>query len=633
MCGICGFFDRQDDSSRTEAELVAMGETIRHRGPDSHGSTVHRGVGLHSRRLKIIDLEGGDQPIFSEDGKVAVVYNGEIFNFQELRSDLQAKGYRFRTKTDTEVLVYLYQEYGADGMLPRLNGFFAFALHDRAEHRVLVARDRLGVKPLYYAETQRGLVFGSELKTLQAEGSLDQSVDPTALVDFLALRYIPAPKTIFSAARKLPAGHYLLYNGRHLQLEQWWDLPEFGTRQGSPAALADELWELLKDSVRCRLISDVPLGAFLSGGLDSSAVVTAMHQLQGKDVTAVSIGFENWDQSELHHAEKVAANLGITHISDVLQPQVVSLVEPLAYFFDEPFADPSAIPTYLLAKRTRQEVTVALSGDGGDECYAGYRRYRFDQMENQVRGWLPGPLFRGIFSLAGKVYPKADFLPQPLRARSTLQNLGRDPLQAYVRSVGHLPVEEVRRLLRPEIRAQVEGYDPVENFRSWFERAPVRDPLSRVQYLDFHTYLPDYIMCKTDRATMAHSLEAREPLLDYRLVEFAASLSPDLKLRGGVVKWILKQAVEPYLPKSTLQRPKQGFHPPLKSWVAVDLREKLQQMPVPSWLDAQQMKHCIRHHQEGRRDHSELLYSTLVLRAFEERTAAQPVPEGVGSGV
>ena len=592
-----------------------MGETIVHRGPDSHGSTYLNGVGLHSRRLKIIDLEGGDQPLFSEDGKVAVVFNGEIFNFRELRQELEAKGHRFRTNCDTEVLVPLYQEYGPEGMLPRLNGFFAFALHDRAQGRLLVARDRMGVKPLYYAETSRGLVFGSELKTLLQEGSLDTRVDATALIDFLCLRYIPAPKTIYRGARKLAAGHYLLYDNRGLEVHQWWDLPEFGTRQGNPEEVTEELWDLLLSSVDLRLTSDVPLGAFLSGGLDSSAVVTAMQHLQGANVTAISVGFKDWDQSELRHAERVAQGLGIRHITDVLEPEVVGLVEPLAQFFDEPFADPSAIPTYLLARRTRQEVTVALSGDGGDECYAGYRRYKFDQLENRVRSWLPGRLFRGLFRTMGNLYPKGDFLPQPLRARATLQNLGRDPLAAYVHSVGHLSVTEARALIHPDLEDEVRDYDPLDLFLPWFRKAPARDPLSRIQYLDFHTYLPDYIMCKTDRATMAHSLEAREPLLDYRLVELAASLPADWKLHGGVVKWIFKQAVEPYLPPATIQRPKQGFHPPLKSWVAEDLKT----LQAPSWIRADALQSRLQAHRSGLRDYSELLYGMLVLRAFEKR--------------
>lgn len=618
MCGICGFFDSDPHGDRSEAELVAMGETIVHRGPDSHGSTLHAGVGLHNRRLKIIDLAGGDQPLFNQDRTVAVVYNGEIFNFQELRRELEQKGYRFRTQCDTEVLVHLYEEHGVEGMLPRLNGFFAFALHDRTRGRLVVARDRMGVKPLYYAMTPRGLVFGSELKTLLQEGSMSTEIDPTAVVDFLCMRYIPAPKTIYRDARKLPAGHYLEYDGERLRVEQWWDLPPFGTRHGRPEALAEELWELLLDSVRLRMIADVPLGAFLSGGLDSSAVVTAMRTLQS-DVTAVSIGFEGWDQSELHHAERVAQSLGIRLVKEVLRPDVVALVEPLAHFFDEPFADPSAIPTYLLAQRTREEVTVALSGDGGDECFGGYRRYKFDQWENRARSWLPGPLFRGMFAFLGRVYPKGDYLPQVLRARSTFQSLGRTPLSGYVRSVGHLPLEEVLPLLHPDQRAAVAGYQPLDLFRHWFERAPAEDSLSRIQYLDFHTFLPEYILTKSDRATMAHSLEAREPLLDYRLVEFAASLPADLKIHQGIVKWIFKQAVQGRLPEKNVQRPKQGFHPPLRTWVDQDLHRSLAGMQAPRWLDPAAVKQRIQTHQRGLRDHSELLYQLLVLRAFEDR--------------
>ena len=616
MCGICGFYDTRPDARRHVDELIAMGERMVHRGPDSHGSTLQAGVGLHNRRLKILDLEGGDQPFFSDDEQVALVYNGEVFNFPSLREELEAKGYRFKTHCDTEAILYLYLEHGIEGTLERLNGFFAFAIHDRRRGELWLARDRMGVKPLYYARTQRGLVFGSELKTLLQEGSLSTDLDPTALVDFLALRYVPAPSTIYRDARKLPAGHLLRFDGQRLDVRRWWDLPEFGTRDGDPEALAEELWQRVVDAVDLRLLSDVPLGAFLSGGLDSSGVVTAMQQLRGSDVTAVSVGFENFDLSELDHARRVAGGLGIHHVTDVLKPEVLGLVDRLAWFFDEPFADPSAIPTYLLAERTRREVTVALSGDGGDECWAGYRRYRFDQAENRVRAWLPGPLFRGLFRLAGRLYPKADFLPRPLRFKSTLENLARDPLAGYLRSVSYQPVERARALLHPDLRPAVADYHPRDRFAEHFQRAPARDPLSRVQYLDFQTYLPDYILCKTDRATMAHSLEAREPLLDHRLVEFAATLAPSFKLRRGVAKWLLKRAFEPHLPPATIERPKQGFTPPLRQWVDAELNAHGGELESPPWLDPGAVQSRVRAHRSRLADHSELLYQVLVLRGF-----------------
>ncbi len=617
MCGICGFYDRRKDAIRSEAELLRMGETIRHRGPDSHGSTLHGSAGLHSRRLSIIDVQGGDQPIFSADGNVAVVFNGEIFNFQELRRDLEARGHRFRTRSDTEVLVYLYLEHGPEKMLPMLNGFFAFALHDLRNDLLFVARDRLGVKPLYYAEMPWGLLFGSEIKPLLCEPSLSRELDPTALLDFLTLRYIPSPSSIFARVRKLPAGHYLKYDGTSVHLHPWWDLKEFGTRSGRAEDLAEQLWELVLNSVKLRLISEVPLGAFLSGGLDSSVVVAAMHEIQGSDVIAVSVGFEGWDRSELDHAKRVARFFDVRHVTAVLRPEVLRLVDRLAYFFDEPFADPSAIPTYLLAERTRKEVTVALSGDGGDESFAGYRRYRFDHWENRVRSYLPGPLFRSLFRLAGSLYPKADFLPQPLRARSTLQNLGRDPFSAYFHSVAARSVEEARALLSPETRAAVKDYDPRDRLAAWFHRAPTDDSLARVQYLDFHSYLPDYILVKSDRATMAHSLEAREPLLDYRIVEFAASLPTDMKLRSGVGKWLLKQAARPHLPPQTIDRKKQGFHPPLRQWIDHDLRGRVESLRAPLWIDASALESRVRAHRLGLSDQSELLYQMLVLQGFE----------------
>ena len=646
MCGITGFFSRDPDSARSERELVAMGESMRYRGPDAFGSTLARGVGLHSRRLAILDLSpDGNQPMYAADGKVAIVFNGEVYNFMEIRRELEGRGHRFRSKSDTEVVLQGFVEWGIEPLLKRLNGFFGFAIHDcrpqaGAAGTLHVVRDRLGVKPMYWAETARGLVFGSELKTLLAEGSLARDLDPKALLEFLCLRYIPAPRTIYRGAQKLPAGHYLTVrlkeNGGaggsgalETKVTQYWDVKQFGTRRDSPEKLAEEIWALVVDSVRLRLISDVPLGAFLSGGLDSSAVVAAMAQLSkqngggGGDVTAVTIGFKGWDQSEVEHARLVARSLGVRHIVDELEPAALELVDTLATHFDEPFSDPSAIPTYLLSKRARQEVTVALSGDGGDECFAGYRRYRFDQAEHRVRSLLPGPFLRGLWKTAGALYPGGDFLPRPLRAKTTLQNLGRTPADAYFRSVCQMDVASARALLHPDLRAGVEGHDPAELIRPWYAAAPSSDPLARAQYCDLHTWLPDYILTKSDRATMAVSLEGREPLLDYRLVELAASIPSEWKLREKVGKWIFRRAVAPHLPKHTITRGKQGFAPPLKEWVKRELEKdaggKSERLVAPRSIDPAAYAALLERHHSGRRDLSEPLYSLLVLRAFEQR--------------
>jgi len=634
MCGITGFFARDPQARPADSGaslLEAMGETIRHRGPDAHGSTCHDGVGIHSRRLAILDLSpDGNQPQFTPDGQVAIVFNGEIFNFLELRAELEAAGTRFRSRSDTEVVLHGYVAWGMERLLKRLNGFFAFAIHDRRARKLLVVRDRLGVKPMYWAETSTGVLFGSQLKTMLEEGSLARELDPTALLDFLALRYVPAPKTIWRGAKKLPAGCWLEVardaSGRvRTEVRRWWDLPPFATRHDRPEKVAEELWELLVDSVRLRLISDVPLGAFLSGGLDSSAVVAAMAQLSrergqdGRDVKAVTIGFKGWDQSEVEHARLVARALNVDHVVDELEPAAIDLVEPLAEFFDEPFADPSAIPTWLLAKRARREVTVALSGDGGDEGFAGYRRYRFDLAEHRVRSLLPGPLFRGLFAAAGALFPKGDWLPRPLRAKTTLQNLGRAPLDAFLRSVCSMPIVEARALLHPSVRTQVADYHPVEAMKPWYESAPASDSLSRAQYADFHTWLPEYVLAKSDRATMAASLEAREPLLDYRLVELAARIPPELKLHDGIGKWILRMAAARHLPPETAARRKQGFAPPLREWVTSELAARPGRFDAPASIDGPALAAAVARHRDGSRDHSELLYSMLVLGAFERR--------------
>lgn len=628
MCGITGFFANDPAAPARVEELVAMGEAMKHRGPDAHGSTLHSGIGLHNRRLAILDLSpDGNQPMYSPDGSIALVFNGEIFNFRELRAELEAHGVRFRSQSDTEVLVYLYERHRDDRperMLARLNGFFTLAIHDRRHDTLFLARDRVGVKPLHYAMTSRGLLFGSELKTLLAEGSLSRELDPAALLDFLCLRYVPAPRTIWKGAKKLPAGHWMKVRrdgrgGLDVQLEKWWDLPEFGTARESEGDLAERLWELLVDSVKLRLLSDVPLGAFLSGGLDSSAVVAAMAQLQGRDVHAVTIGFKGWDQSEVDHARVVAQALSIRHEVHELEPAAMELVDTLADYFDEPFSDPSAIPTYLLARAARKSVTVALSGDGGDECFAGYRRYRFDQAEHRVRALLPGPLFRTLFRLGGAAWPKGDWVPKRLRAKTTLENLGRDPAAAYFRSVSQMEIGEARALLHPELRAAVADHDPSAEHRRWYGAAPAgSDSLARAQYADFHTWLPEYILAKSDRATMAVSLEAREPLLDWRLVEFAASVPARLKIRAGVGKQLFRVAAAAHLPAHTIARGKQGFAPPLKEWVKRELASS-KPFDVPRAIDGAAVAALLGRHRAGARDHSEPLYALRVLRAFERR--------------
>ena len=628
MCGITGFFRHDPASAPDAAALDAIGATIRHRGPDAVGSTVHDGVGIHNRRLAIVDLStDGNQPIWNDDRSLAIVFNGEVYTFEALRLELETQGVRFRSRTDTEVVLRLYERFRDDRperILAKLNGFFAFAIHDRRAGTLFIARDRMGVKPLYYAKTARGLSFGSELKTLLAEGSLRPELDPAALLDFLCLRYVPAPRTIWKDARKLPAGHWMKVRrdgrgGLDVQIEKWWDLPPFGTARQSEGELAERLWELLVDSVKLRLISDVPLGAFLSGGLDSSAVVAAMTQLQGRDVHAVTIGFKGWDQSEVDHARVVAQALSIRHEVHELEPAAMELVDTLAEYFDEPFSDPSAIPTYLLARAARKSVTVALSGDGGDECFAGYRRYRFDLAEHRVRSLLPGPLFRALFRLGGAAWPRGEWVPKRLRAKTTLENLGRDPAAAYFRSVSQMEVGEARALLHPDLRTAVADHDPSAEHRRWYAAAPEgSDALARAQYADFHTWLPDYILTKSDRATMAASLEAREPLLDWRLVEFAASVPASHKIRSGVGKQLFRVAAAAHLPAHTIARGKQGFAPPLQQWVKRELAGSAR-FDTPRSVDPAAVAALLERPRGGGRDQSEPRYALRVLRAFERR--------------
>lgn len=629
MCGITGIIDLRGRREFDPAVLTRMNESLHHRGPDEAGHHFAPGVALGHRRLSIIDIATGQQPLFNEDGSVVVVFNGEIYNFQELVPELEALGHVFRTHSDTEVIVHAWEAWGED-CVKRLRGMFAFVIWDENRQTAFLARDRLGVKPLYYALLPDGqLIFGSELKALLAHGALAREIDPLALEEYFALGYVAEPRTVFKSAFKLEPAHTLaLRRGEPAAAPRaYWDVVFTGDARISAEDAEEELVTRLRESVRLRMIAEVPLGAFLSGGVDSSAVVAMMAGLSQDPVNTCSIGFADPRFDESAFAAQVAQRYFTNHHTDRVDSDDFDLVDTLAALYDEPYADSSAIPTYRVCQLARQHVTVALSGDGGDESFAGYRRYRLHLGEEKLRGALPLGLRRPVFGLLGRVYPKADWAPRPLRARATFQALARDAVDAYCHGVSILREDQRAVLYSNSLKAQLGGYQAVEVFRAHAAKAQVHDALSLVQYLDLKTYLVGDINTKVDRASMAHALEVREPLMDHPLVEWLASLPSSLKVRGDQGKWLLKKAMEPYLPDDVLYRPKQGFAVPLARWFRGPLKARVRSallgevMSDTGWFQRATLERLIAEHESGQRDHSAPLWTLLMFEAFLRHAA------------
>ena len=624
MCGIVGVMDLKGRRAIPRELVSRLNETQHHRGPDAGGLHVEPGVGLGHRRLSIIDLATGQQPLFNEDGSVVVVFNGEIYNFQELIPELARLGHVFRTKSDTEVIVHAWEAWG-EKCVERFRGMFAFALWDRNRQTLFLARDRLGVKPLYYADLGgRELVFGSELKSLVAHPGFRRDLDPFAIEEYFALGYVPEPRTIYAGAKKLPPGHTLtIRRGAPVPApREYWDVRFTLDNPIDEREAQAELVERLKESVRLRMISEVPLGAFLSGGVDSSAVVAMMAGTSAEPVNTCAIGFREPAFDESKYARQVAERYRTRHFVEQVDSDEFGLVDLLARTYDEPYADSSAIPTYRVCQLARKHVTVALSGDGGDENFAGYRRYRLHAMEERLRAMLPLSLRRPAFGLLGRVYPKADWAPRVFRAKTTFEALARTSVQAYFHSVSLLRDDLRMRLYGNAFKARLGGYSAEQVFERHATRAGTDDPLALVQYLDLKTYLVGDINTKVDRASMAHSLEVREPLMDHPLVEWLASLPSSLKVRGQEGKHLLKKAMEPYLPREVLYRPKMGFAVPLAKWFRGPLRQSLREAILGDELadtglfNRDTLTHLVDAHQSGMRDYSSPLWSLLMFQAF-----------------
>jgi asparagine synthase (glutamine-hydrolysing) len=623
MCGIVGIFDIHGNSGIDRELLSRMNESQHHRGPDEGGLHTESGLGFGHRRLSIIDLSSGQQPMHSRDGHVVLTYNGEVYNFLELRQELEALGYVFSTHCDTEVILYGWQAWG-EACVDRLRGMFAFAIWDRARQTLFLARDRLGVKPLFYALLPNGqFVFGSELKALKQHPLLPKNIDPTAIEDYFGFGYIPDPKTIYQGVYKLEPGYCLtIQRGQQsLQPRQYWDVTFEPTCKHNAVEAGEELIERLREAVNIRMMADVPLGAFLSGGVDSSAVVALMAGLSPDPVNTCSISFGDPKFNESQFAAQVAERYHTSHRVEQVDPDDFSLIDRLSALYDEPYADSSALPTYRVCELAKKQVTVVLSGDGGDENLAGYRRYRWHTYEDRMRSVLPDALRVPLFSTLGRLYPKLDWAPKVLRAKTTLESIGRDSMAGYFHSVSVLSNEMRNQLFSDAFKSQLQGYEAIEVFRRYRDQAP-EHPLSMVQYLDMKTYLPGDILTKVDRASMAHALEVRVPLLDYQLVEWMATLPPELKLHGREGKYLFKKSLEPYLSSEILYRPKMGFAVPLANWFRGPLKLRVKQallgdtLKSTGWFNQGYLEQIVSQHQSGLRDYSPAIWSLLMFEAF-----------------
>jgi asparagine synthase (glutamine-hydrolysing) len=566
MCGIAGKYHLDGRGPVDGVLLTLMTRMLSHRGPDGEGYYLKGPIGLGHRRLSIIDLEGGRQPISNEDGSVWVILNGEIYNFRELRSELEGRGHRFSTKSDTEAIVHLYEEHGVD-CVQHLWGMFAFALWDCRRQRLLLARDRLGKKPLYYAHLPgRSLTFGSELKSVLSDPEVPKEVDLEALDRYLSLLYVPAPQTIFQGVQKLPAGHVLVADRHGVAVSEYWDLHFPNIARRPDDEYTQELLERLTEAVRARLVSDVPLGAFLSGGLDSSTIVGLMARVSERPVVTASVGFHEARDDERPWARLVAERFGCDARESEVNPNIRDLLPKLVWHFDEPFADSSAVPTYYVSKVAREHVTVALSGDGGDELFAGYARHFWDRWEARVRLLALPP---GLVKLAARVWPSS------VRGKNALMHLAMGPDEACARkhSAELFREDGKHSLYSDDMLELTRGFDPLAVHRAYYRRCEAGDPLNRSLYVDLKTYLADDILVKVDRMSMAHGLEVRAPFLDHHLVEFVAALSSDLKLRGRTTKFLLRKAMRFVLPMAVLSKTKHGFEAPIAHWMRHELRE------------------------------------------------------------
>jgi asparagine synthase (glutamine-hydrolysing) len=635
MCGIAGVL--YADLTRPVDPLVlqGMGRALAHRGPDAEGFWSEPGIGLAHRRLSIIDLSGGDQPIANEDGTVQVIFNGEIYNYQELRVGLEARGHHLRTRSDTEVLVHLYEEVG-EHFVEHLRGMFAFALWDRRRRRLVLARDRLGIKPLYVYRDAEKMLFGSEPKALLTHPEVERALDPSALEEYLAFGMVCGSSSIFRRIEKLPPAHVLVAGPDALDrpARRYWRLRIEPDHRPTAEEWQERIRAKVAEAVRLHLLADVPVGAFLSGGVDSSVIVAACAGQINGPLQTFSMGFREEAFSELPYARQVSRQFGTRHVEEVVTPDAVALVDQLAHHYDEPFADPSAVPTFLVSRLAARHVKVVLSGDGGDEAFGGYARYAHDLGEAALRRWLPGWFRRAVLGPLARCWPKADWLPRPLRAKTRLTNLSLDADAAYANTLSLCRPPLRRQLMARDLAATLNGHQPERWLRDGYASAPPGDALGGMIAADVRVVLPDDFLVKVDRASMAHGLEVRPPLLDHELLELAARIPSRWKVRGGETKWVLKQAYRDRLPAEVLWRPKQGFDIPIDAWLRGPLRPRFEaavfdpQARVRDLVDRATARKLYHAHLGGTGRHGRVLWGLLVLACWAERYL-RAAPPGV----
>jgi asparagine synthase (glutamine-hydrolysing) len=626
MCGIAGFVESPASTSpftldESRALVHRMCDVIRHRGPDDEGIWVDEGVALGMRRLSIIDLSTGHQPIHNEDKTVWIVFNGEIYNFPELRRELEAAGHRFYTNTDTEAIVHAYEQWGT-AAIQRLRGMFGLAIWDRRTKSLLVARDRAGIKPMYYADVNGRLYFGSELKSLLEAPDLPRDLDLDALDHYLSFLYTPRDGSIFRSVRKLPPGHLMTWRNGTLKVEQYWQLSAEEHFRGSERDAVAQLRRVLTDAVRCHLLSDVPLGAFLSGGIDSSLVVGLMSEISGSRVKTFSIGFDEPAFDELEHARTVAQHFGTEHHELVVKPDAIGILDRLVWHFDEPFADSSAIPTWYVSEMARQHVTVVLSGDGGDELFGGYDRYVPHPRVVAFDRYSPRALRRVAAIAAAR-------LPHGARGKNFLRHVGRDEQGRYLDAIRFFGADEKPALLSAEVRRTLHGPDPETRLARHFERFARLPWPSQMMRFDAETYLPEDVLTKVDRMSMAHSIESRVPLLDNEVIDFAATLPASLKIKDGRRKHVLKEVAATLLPRQILERRKQGFGVPLGTWFRGNLRELFADTLLSSsslqrgYFEPAFVRRVVNEHLTGTRDHTLRLWQLVVFERWHQQYAGR----------
>ncbi len=623
MCGICGISFKSQEKLVSKSLLTRMCETIKHRGPDDTGVFAKQNFGIGMRRLSIIDLNTGQQPQFNEDGTLAIVFNGEIYNYRELRQDLMNRGHKFRTDSDTESILHAYEEFGFD-CVQKLNGMFSFSIYDQKEKQLFIARDRVGIKPLYYYLDDEVFAFGSEIKPiLQIEG-IDRTIDIEAVNLFLTFEYIPSPYSIFKKIRKLPPGHFLIFRDHGIKTRKYWDV-DFDSDDG---CLTDEgLQELIRDAVKLRLVSDVPLGAFLSGGIDSSTIVGLMAGAMDRPVKTFSIGFEDQSYNELNYARTVAQKFNTEHTEFIIQPDAVDLVEKLVYFLDEPLGDFSIFPTYLVSKMARDYVTVVLTGDGGDELFAGYDTYIADKIAARL-GFLPGFLRTNV------IKPVVNLFPPQEQKKGLINKMRRffegieypEDLQ-HVRWMVFLSEIDRHQLFNEDLAASMNGESTYQFIRNYFNQSSPLDRLNKQNFVDFKTYLVDNILVKVDRMSMATSLEARVPFLDHRVVESSFKIPGNLKLNGRNSKFVLKRTMKNLLPEQILHRDKQGFSIPIKNWIRNELRPLMLDVLHPDKLKKQGIfdqtfvSKLVNEHLRGSENHSHRLWALMMFELWHDQFA------------